>query len=522
MKSQVFRALCRALAATAVALAGGAWAQEITLYEHPDFGGRAVTLRGDVLNLQDAGFANRASSLVVRSGNWLVCTEPNRGGTCLTYWQGDQVRSLSAAFNDRVSSVTQAAGAAAATTTQRGMVELFEGYNFTGRRIVIEQDTYDMAAIGFNDVAKSAVVRAGSWEMCRHKDMRGTCRTFSQGSYADLGEGLVNEVSSLRMVAAPTAAPVPVQPRGLVELFEGHNFQGKSMRFETDTPDLDPLQFNDRTLSAIVHSGTWEMCVDGNYRGSCRTYAPGRYADIGAPIERNLSSLRIVQSAAVAAVPAYGEPQVKPKPNPRVVGEDVGAGGGAAPAYSQTPRASLYEGTDFGGRGMQLNRPVDNLEVLRFNDGAASLIVDEGSWELCSDAGFRGTCRTFGPGRYNRLPGELLRRVSSLRPVGSSSAPVGGTPYQGPVPVVDSGGGDIEVYDQTNFAGSRYGTSGDIANMNDRGFNDRAQSVIVNRGTWEVCTDANYRGRCATLAQGRYANLYEFNAQISSMRRIGN
>jgi hypothetical protein len=39
-----------------------------------------------------------------------------------------------------------------------------------------------------------------------------------------------------------------------------------------------------------------------------------------------------------------------------------------------------------------------NLQSAAFNDAAASMIVEGGSWLACSDAYFRGNCRVFGPG----------------------------------------------------------------------------------------------------------------------------
>ena len=50
-----------------------------------------------------------------------------------------------------------------------------------------------------------------------------------------------------------------------------------------------------------------------------------------------------------------------------------------------------------------------------FNDRASSLRVDRGYWIFCSDADFRGECRTFGPGEYPVLPPELDNRISSGR-----------------------------------------------------------------------------------------------------------
>ena len=49
---------------------------------------------------------------------------------------------------------------------------------------------------------------------------------------------------------------------------------------------------------------------------------------------------------------------------------------------------------------------------------------------FCSEAQFRGTCRTFGPGDYPALPSGLDNRISSGRRV-SEDYPYSGNPTWG-------------------------------------------------------------------------------------------
>ena len=65
-----------------------------------------------------------------------------------------------------------------------------------------------------------------------------------------------------------------------------------------------------------------------------------------------------------------------------------------------------------------------------FNDRAQSLRVERGYWIFCSDAEFRGQCRTFGPGDYQRLPRALDNRISSGRRI-SERYPYNGRPNWG-------------------------------------------------------------------------------------------
>ena len=66
------------------------------------------------------------------------------------------------------------------------------------------------------------------------------------------------------------------------------------MRIERDTADLSRANFNDRATSVVVTGGTWEICSDARYGGSCATYRPGQYAQLG-DLSRQASSVRRVR-----------------------------------------------------------------------------------------------------------------------------------------------------------------------------------------------------------------------------------
>jgi hypothetical protein len=75
------------------------------------------------------------------------------------------------------------------------------------------------------------------------------------------------------------------------------------------------------------------------------------------------------------------------------------------------------------GRSYALNDAMRDLGTSGFNDRASSLRVESGYWIFCSDAEFRGECRTFGPGDYASLPGlnnviSSGRRISNAYPYG--------------------------------------------------------------------------------------------------------
>jgi hypothetical protein len=92
------------------------------------------------------------------------------------------------------------------------------------------------------------------------------------------------------------------------------------------------------------------------------------------------------------------------------------------PAYAQGGSRygaiELYPGSGFRGPSTRLNRDAWSLERHGMDDRVSSLIVNEGQWELCTDRGFDGVCRVFGPGQYPRLGRRMNDQVSSLRRIG--------------------------------------------------------------------------------------------------------
>ena len=79
----------------------------------------------------------------------------------------------------------------------------------------------------------------------------------------------------------------------------------------------------------------------------------------------------------------------------------------------------------------------------------------------------------------------------------------------------------ITFYEADGWRGRAFTASGQVRDLSRNGFNDRASSVVVDRGQWEVCEDANFRGQCMEF-DGEVANLSRFrmNDSISSMRPV--
>ena len=82
----------------------------------------------------------------------------------------------------------------------------------------------------------------------------------------------------------------------------------------------------------------------------------------------------------------------------------------------------------------------------------------------------------------------------------------------------------VTFYEGEGFRGRAFTTDRAVNNFARTGFNDRTSSVVVDRGRWEVCEDANFGGRCVVLRRGSYNSLQQLGMvdNISSARPADN
>jgi hypothetical protein len=81
--------------------------------------------------------------------------------------------------------------------------------------------------------------------------------------------------------------------------------------------------------------------------------------------------------------------------------------------------------------------------------------------------------------------------------------------------------GEITLFEREGFQGRRLSIRGTMSDLDRTDFNDRAESIIVRDGVWEVCTDARFNGRCVRLQPGEYPNLRgSLDRSISSVREV--
>lgn len=83
--------------------------------------------------------------------------------------------------------------------------------------------------------------------------------------------------------------------------------------------------------------------------------------------------------------------------------------------------------------------------------------------------------------------------------------------------------GQVTLYEGEGFRGRAFTTDKAVGDFSRLGFNDRASSVVVERGRWEACDDARFAGRCVVLRRGSYSSLANLGLdnKVSSLRPVG-
>jgi len=80
----------------------------------------------------------------------------------------------------------------------------------------------------------------------------------------------------------------------------------------------------------------------------------------------------------------------------------------------------------------------------------------------------------------------------------------------------------VTFYEVEGFRGRSFTIDERVGNFDRSGYNDRASSIVVEHGRWEVCEHARFEGRCVVLRRGSYPSLREMGMDnvISSARPV--
>lgn len=163
---------------------------------------------------------------------------------------------------------------------------------------------------------------------------------------------------------------------------------------------------------------------------------------------------------------------------------------------------TVYEHPDFRGDSVTFRDAVPDLREHGLNDRISSIDVNGNqAWEVCRDINFEGGCRVF-QGTIDDLRAEGWNdRISSMRAVGFARG--NNNNRRGNVWGNRRGNGNrqsrVVLYDRPNFRGDSRDIITGSTNLGSVG--DRARSVQVYGGMWELCEGAFRNARCITVSE---------------------
>ncbi|MYN08083.1 beta/gamma crystallin-related protein [Pseudoduganella aquatica] len=212
-------------------------------------------------------------------------------------------------------------------------------------------------------------------------------------------------------------------------------------------------------------------------------------------------------------------------------------------AAAHAGEITLFSRDNFRGEEVTIRDGARDLRDAGFNDRTSSLIVHSGVWEVCEHKDFGGYCAVFERGQHNDLR-RFNNSISSLRQIER-----GGRGNGGGFRDRDGDGRDdraerreewrerrddrgpggqpgfnrpdpIELFEHARFEGRRVSFQGEMRSLRAADFNDRASSMVIYEGQWQLCEHDNFGGQCVVYGPGRYDNLGPMNDKPSSLRRI--
>jgi hypothetical protein len=174
---------------------------------------------------------------------------------------------------------------------------------------------------------------------------------------------------------------------------------------------------------------------------------------------------------------------------------------------------TVFRDRDFRGAAATYRTDMPNLDRTEFNDQISSIRVANGEqWEVCEHANYRGRCVVISGEENDLRRNSWDNMISSIRRVRG-----GGYPGPGPYPDEQP---YIILHTDQNYRGGNSRYTDRTNNL--FAMNNRAESVTVGRGEWQLCDGIMFGGRCVTVSQS-VPNLSSIGMKdkIRSVRPLG-
>lgn len=198
-------------------------------------------------------------------------------------------------------------------------------------------------------------------------------------------------------------------------IYKQPEFRGQSYLINGEVANIEQ-GLAGQGSSMIVKGGFWEVCTQHHFQGDCYVIGSGQYPYLNGLDDRIVSArfLGTDQKHAQRALRYEDQRFAKreARREERLAAREDRAWEGRR--WSGYGAVDLYGRPDFRGRSVRVEDNERDLEALNFDGRASSAIVHEGTWQACTEPGFRGQCAVLRKGEYPHLA-MLDDRISSLR-----------------------------------------------------------------------------------------------------------
>jgi hypothetical protein len=176
-----------------------------------------------------------------------------------------------------------------------------------------------------------------------------------------------------------------------------------------------------------------------------------------------------------------------------------GGGGGDT---DDNPTITLYDQAGFGGRSITLDGDAPDLRWVQFNDLTTSYRFSGGRWEVCLEPNYRGACHLVDADNENMAAWAFNNRITSVRALHR--------------PDRDRRRG-ITLFSGPNYTGQSVHIRDTEYDLRDIRFDNQANSIEVHSGTWTLCENADFSGRCVEFSRdSNNLQLFRMDRRVSA------